>query len=214
MSLSRRSGQATVSNTVTTGTNATLIAEAARLYLRGGDTVADVTYSTGIFWRRTSTSRFTLLRSDLEPCTSGVIAADCRALPYRNASVDVVVLDPPYLHTPGFNGSKHLSDHRYNNARTTAGMRNSEILDELYKPAMAEAMRVLRPGGYAWIKGQNQIESGIQCWNDLALFNIAADLGFNACDKFLFIRKNALPSGGVQRTARKRDSFLWIFEAG
>ena len=52
--------------------NADLVAAAAGLYIRDGDTVADVTFAKGAFWRTTDTSRFELLRSDALPDTAGL----------------------------------------------------------------------------------------------------------------------------------------------
>ncbi len=48
-------------------------------------------------WRNTDTTRFTLLPSDINP-EAGVTVADFRTLPYAPESIDVVVLDPPYVH--------------------------------------------------------------------------------------------------------------------
>jgi hypothetical protein len=76
-------------------TNAELIAEVARLYLRPGMRVADVTYGRGVFWRKVDTSVLDFHATDL---SDGV---DFRNLPYADDSLDLVVLDPPYMHDPG-----------------------------------------------------------------------------------------------------------------
>ena len=97
------------------GTNADLLAAVVRLYPLDGLTVADVTYGKGGFWKKVDTSRFTLLGSDVAPppapCPAQILLfaapvlpprqADFTALPYEGASLDVVVLDPPYLPHPG-----------------------------------------------------------------------------------------------------------------
>ena len=87
--------------TVHRGQNRNLIEGVCALYLPPGAIVADVTYGKGNFWRNVDTSRFTLLASDIAPRDTQTRAFDCRCLPYCSNSIDVVVLDPPYVHNPG-----------------------------------------------------------------------------------------------------------------
>ena len=61
------------------------------LHVPRGATVADVTYGKGIFWKRVSKDAYNVLATDIETGT------DCRDLPYGDASIDCVVLDPPYM---------------------------------------------------------------------------------------------------------------------
>ena len=51
----------------------------------------NATYGKGVFWRNVNLDNYTLLATDL---ATGV---DCRDLPYDDASLDAVVLDPPYM---------------------------------------------------------------------------------------------------------------------
>ena len=67
--------------------------------MRQAAEVADVTYGLGVFWRNIPAGLYDLLPSDIE---DGV---DCRALPYADNSMACVVLDPPYMHSPG--GTAH-----------------------------------------------------------------------------------------------------------
>lgn len=197
--------------------NAALIRDVAALYLRRGDLVADVTWGKGGFWRGIDRRRFTLLGSDVHPRHGATVAADFRALPYRTGSVDVVVLDPPYIHNPG----RHITDHRdgdtvdtrYNNAATTRGMDHAAII-ELYRAGMAEAARVLRPGGLLWVKCKDEIEARRQRWSHLELHAAATDLGLTARDMFVVVPQGQAPRGrwNVQRHARKTHSYLWVFQ--
>ncbi|SRR6266498_377502 len=196
------------------GTNADLVAAVTALYVADGATVADVTWGKGAFWRKTDTSRFRLLPSDLVLSETDVAAHDFRRLPYVDGSIDVVVLDPPYVHNPGTADKRHMTDGRYGNADTTAGMYNADILG-LYREGMAEAYRVLRPdGGQLWVKCKDEVEAGVQRWSHIRLYQMALELGFCARDLFVIIPDSRTTSNRWKRQlhARKNHSFLWIFE--
>jgi hypothetical protein len=193
------------------GGNAELVVNAARLYIPDGAIVADVTYGKGAFWRRAKHSRFRLLTSDLDPSFGGAgIKADCRALPYRDSSIDVVVLDPPYIAYPG----KHLTDHRFNNAATTPRLYHDGVI-QLYTDAMTEADRVLRPGGFLWVKCKDEVSHDRQNWSHIQIYEHATKLGLYGRDLFVLVARNPATSMGTwnrQLHARKTHSFMWIFE--
>lgn len=65
------------------------------LCVRPGSTVADVTFGKGVFWRQIPHGSYDLLATDI---ATGI---DCRKLPYEDGSIDAVVLNPPYIHSPG-----------------------------------------------------------------------------------------------------------------
>jgi hypothetical protein len=207
------------------GTNADLITHVADLYLPEGALVADVTYGKGVFWRKCTAKRFTLLASDLhhgpsrpqhgdlfgDGITTHVLAADLGQLPYRTSSLDVVVLDPPYIHNPG----QHVTDRRYNNAKTTKRLYHRDILAQLYIPGMREAARVLKPGGSLWVKCKDEIESGEQRWSHQEIYDVAKGLGyFRPRDQaMLHAQATTSPKRWTRQLhLRKNHSVLWIFE--
>ncbi len=203
------------------GDNADLVCAVAKLYIADGAHVADVTYGKGAFWRKTDTSRFRLLGSDLYPSNLECVKADFRALPYGDGSLDVVVLDPPYIHSPGH----HMTDKRYNNKHTddawrietasTHGMYHRDIMSEFYGKGMREAKRVLRDGGRLWVKCKDQIESALQCWSHIEIYAIAtAELTLYAKDLFVLVPTSMTKTDAWvnQYHARKTHSYLWIFE--
>ena len=130
------------------------------LYVRPGSVVADVTYGKGVFWRNVEPGDYDLRATDL---LEGV---DCRDLPYRDGEIDCVVLDPPYMHSPG--GTAHsthrpFEDHYRNNesGNQTASKYHEAVLD-LYRDAGREAYRVLRERGVFIVKCQDEICSNRQ----------------------------------------------------
>lgn len=193
------------------GTNADLIADVASLYLRPGDVVADVTYGTGRFWKKTDVSRYRFLQTDL--CTDKAnITCDFRQLPLLSSSVDTVVFDPPYIHAPG----KGMLKHRYGGLKTTDMATYADIM-LLYKTGLAEANRVLKPDGRVWVKCKDTLASEQQRWSHINVYEMALELGMYARDLFILVPP-APPSMTTTRWARqlharKIHSYLWVFDA-
>mgnify|MGYP000329864680 CR=1 FL=1 len=189
------------------GNNADLIAEVAKLYAQGNPKVADLTYGKGVFWRKTPHLR--VFGSDV--ITMPKRPHDFTDLPYRDATFDIAVLDPPYIHSPG----RHQTDARYQNAATTKGMLWSDLRRELFIPGMKEAMRIVRPeGGQVWVKCKDQVQSGMQRWCHVELCHDALALGLWPRDLFILMAtsRTADTRWSVQHHARKPHSFLWVFE--
>jgi len=185
------------------GNNADLIREVAKLYVKDGMKIADVTFGKGAFWRKTP--HLDVTGSDLITVPSRPF--DFRALPYQDDAFDVVVLDPPYIHSPG----KHQTDHRYQNAATTKGLLHDGIM-QLYGDGMREAMRVSY--GQVWVKCKDQVQSGVQRWAHIEIMGLALAMGMTARDMFILDAVSRTPMGrwDVQHHARKPMSYLWVFD--
>ena len=171
--------------------------------------MADVTFGRGTFWQRTDTSRFTLLASDLNPHDGHpCMRADFRHLPYAAGTIDVLVLDPPYLHS----GGAHETAGRFG-LSTSPNMYHADIM-ALYAAGMAEAARVLRPGGRLWVKCKDQVQREQQCWSHIEIHAAATGIGFTARDLFVLVAAGMAGTNRwpVQHHARKTHSFMWIFE--
>lgn len=181
------------------GTNADLVAIVSAFYIKDGDRVADVTFGKGVFWKKTDTARFKLSVSDLQTGT------DFGDTPYMDSSLDVFVLDPPYMHG-GASIIKSLNKcYRNDNS-------SHESVIRLYTKGVLEAARTLKKGGQLWVKTQDEIESGKQRMSSHELTTLCTMLGFQLKDLFVLsgLRKPIMHKK-YQYTARKNHSYLLIF---
>ncbi len=191
--------------------NGGVFSQVLDLYVPAGSRVADVTFGRGAFWKEIPPAKYVLLASDIE---TGV---DCRDLPHADGSVDCVVLDPPYMHSPG--GTAHASGHRpmeayyRNNRPNRTGKKYHEAVLELYADAGKEAYRVLRPRGVFVVKCQDEVCSNRQRLTHMEITQQYQDQGFVVEDLFVVVRAN---SPGVSRAvrqvhARKNHSYFLVF---
>lgn len=191
------------------GTNDEVFPHILCLYVPKGSVVADVTFGQGVFWRRVPEDAYRLKPSDL---ATGI---DCRELPYQAASIDCVVFDPPYMHTPG--GTAHVEHQNYEayyrNNRAGSDKKYHEAVLDLYFSAAREAWRVLRSGGIYIVKCQDEVCANRQRLTHVEIINELATYGFVAEDLFVIVR-NGKP--GVSRVlrqahARKNHSYFIVF---
>lgn len=181
------------------------------LYVPPGSTVADVTYGMGVFWRNVPAERYKLLPTDIQTGT------DCRELPYADSTIDCVVLDPPYMHSPG--GTAHSAHaaferhYRNNGTGNRTKKKYHEAVLELYEEAGKEAYRVLCDRGVLIAKCQDEVCSNRQRFTHVEIIQSYERLGFIAEDLFVVVRQNR---PGVSRTvrqvhARKNHSYFLVF---
>ncbi len=191
------------------GTNDEVFPFVLSLYVELGSIVADVTFGKGVFWRRVPKDAYRVRATDL---ADGV---DCRELPYEDGSVDCVVFDPPYMHTPG--GTAHV-DHQnyegyYKNNQAASPKKYHEAVLDLYFSAAREAARVLREGGVYIVKCQDEVCANQQRLAHIEIINELQQYGLVAEDLFVVVR-NGRP--GVSRLlaqshARKNHSYFIVF---
>jgi hypothetical protein len=197
-------------------TNAEVFPKILSLYVPKGATVADVTYGKGIFWKNTNKEDYRLLATDIR---TGV---DCRELPYEDATVDCVVLDPPYMeglfrrdegHLAGAGNYAAFRNTYSNGEKTAKGPKYHEAVLDLYFKAGAEAYRVLKDGGVLIVKCQDEVSANTQRLSHVEIINEYATRGFYAKDLFVLVRPNkpAVSRLRVQEHARKNHSYFLVF---
>lgn len=191
--------------------NDDIFPEILRLYVAPQSTVADVTYGKGVFWRKVPEDQYTLLATDLQ---DGV---DCRKLPYEDGAIDCVVLDPPYMHSPGgtaHTGHTAFEEHYKNNGTgNRTDKKYHEAVVALYQEAAEEAHRVLRDRGVLIVKCQDEVCSNRQRFTHVEIIQAYEETGFVAEDLFVVVRQNR---PGVSRAvrqvhARKNHSYFLVF---
>src|SRR6266571_2321010 len=199
------------------GDNASVFRDILRLFVPEGSTVADVTWGKGAFWKFVSDNLYTVLPSDLK---TGV---DCRNLPYDDASIDALVLDPPYMeglfrreigHMAG-SGShaafrEHYSDGKATDHDVGAPKYHDAVVD-LYLKAGQEARRVLRNYGVFIVKCQDEVSANTQRLTHVELINAWAK-DFYCKDLFVVVRPNkpGIVRLLTQEHARKNHSYFLV----
>lgn len=181
------------------GTNAELLKSAFDLYIKKGSVIADVTYGKGVFWKLINKSDYTLLATDLQSGT------DFRNLPYEDKSIDVLILDPPYMH--GGATVKNSIKSCYKNS----GSGSHYDVIRLYAAGILEAARVLKRKGLIFVKCQDEIESAKQKWSHEEIGQLLDLFGFLREDLMVLVQPTQPAQRfSYQHTARKNHSYLLI----
>ena len=192
------------------GTNADVFPSILKLYVPLRSKVADVTYGNGVFWRDVSPDAYRLLATDLK---HGI---DARELPYSSGSIDCVVFDPPYMHTPGgtaHEGHQNFESYYRNNGDNKTTRKYHEAVLDLYFEAAKEAYRVLGNGGIYIVKCQDEVCACKQRLTHVELINELTTSQFIAEDLFVIIRNNRPGVSRLvkQQHARKNHSYFLVF---
>ena len=192
------------------GTNDALFPEILSLYVQTGSTVADVTFGKGVFWKQVAKGTYNVLATDLK------MGVDCRRLPYGDNSVECVVFDPPYMHTPG--GTAHqnhqnFESYYHNNGTENVTVKYHEAVLDLYFKGSAEAYRVLKPSGILIVKCQDEVCANRQRLTHVEIINELERKGYLVEDLFVLVRTNRPGVSRIlkQNHARKNHSYFLVF---
>lgn len=217
------------------GNNSELFTKILDLHVPRGATVADVTYGQGAFWREIKPDTYTLLASDIDAKSEGIpphmvgkvrSGVDCRNLPYKDESLDCIILDPPYMeglfrktedHMAG-SGTHASFRMAYSNGKANGsvagGPKWHDAVVDLYARASREAFRVLKQEGVLIVKCQDEVSANKQRLTHVEIITGCESLGFYTKDLFVVVRTNR---AGVSRLkkqehARKNHSYFLIFQ--
>ena len=162
-----------------------------------------------VFWKKVDVSKL-----DIHP-TDNLAETNSRNLPYSDNSIDCLVLDPPYMHTPGGTAhSRHQNFEQYyqNNAASSDKKYHEAVLD-LYFEAAKEAARVLKHKGILIIKCQDEVCANKQRLTHVEIINEVVKYGFLVEDLFVVTRNNKPGVSRIkkQNHARKNHSYFLVF---
>jgi hypothetical protein len=194
--------------------NGDLIAEVAKLWMKPEYTVVDITSGNQKWWTKFRPED--LICHDLDPEKGDGV--DFRALPEEDGSVDVVVFDPPFVSVGGRKTSTitgMLESYGLVHApNTPAGV------DDLIYEGITEAARIVRTGGFLWLKCMSYISSGkFHQGHNIAVNNALFDGYWTQVDEFIHHSgPGPQPTTNLDGTPRRQvhsrnvHSFLCIFQ--
>lgn len=182
---------------------AELIKEMVTFY-SGRNIDLDPTFSAGKFYRGTGIVPWST--SDI---TMGI---DYRHLSWGDHSLGSIMFDPPFL-ASGLSREKHAAPPTGKVNQRFGWYRTVEELWNMYRDALIEFNRILRPGGVVYFKCQDLCTSGKQHWSHIEVYNFAKECGFIVEDLFILTTKSRLtdPRWKTQRHARKHHCYFWVF---
>jgi SAM-dependent methyltransferase len=170
--------------------------------------ILDATVNAGRFWKG---SKRPVTGLDIDPRFDPDIVGDNRDMPFKAASFDVVVYDPPHVPNQGRDKTKDF------NKRFGLVLKSTAVtgynLNHLYAPFCREAYRVLRPEGILFCKIADYIHDHRYQWAHLELTQSAVGVGFCACDCIVKVRQSPIvdPKWKKAHHARRHHCYWLVF---
>jgi hypothetical protein len=171
------------------------------LYNKGRPPEIDVTFNAGNMYNGIPCPG---IKSDINPIVAGCLAADAKALPYKNNSFKSVVFDPPFM----------IGGERYRMSKRYGTFPNIFQLEDMIEKSIKEIFRVLKTKGILIIKCQDQVEQHKNYFMHLNIIIKAQKIGFKLIDLFILINDNFIGQYNLmmQEHARKTHSFFLVFK--
>ena len=199
------------------GNNADLFPDILKLHVPVGAKIADVTWGQGVFWQKVPTGLYEVKGTDIS------MGVDCRALPYKDNSLDCVVFDPPYMEGLFRRSTAHMAGSgthaafrkAYSNGEaTTEGPKYHAAVLDLYAKGGREAFRVLKENGILIVKCQDEVSANRQWLTHVEIIKDYEKCGFYTRDLFVVVRTNkpVVTRLKAQVHARKNHSYFLVFQ--
>lgn len=177
-------------------------------YAKPGAVVVDVTANQRRMWEGVVWSG-PVTWCDVDPEVAPDVVADFRSLPFADASVDVLVFDPPHL--PAAGGSPAALPQM----KADYGLTNAPKADNVvsyFRPFLREALRVLRPDGVVFAKLKDYVHNHRYQWMLVEwVLAVRETEGLTACD--LIVKRDPcggnLKSGRWVRAHHVRNAHCW-----
>ena len=165
----------------------------------------DPTYSKGVFYKNLPIPK---LKFDIAPQIRGVEKADCTNLPLGSESISSMMFDPPFVAAIPKAKATGIITNRFGYYRNI-----QHELWPMYRKALKEFYRILKPNGVLVFKCQDVIDSCKQYFSHVEIINYAISLGFYPKDLFVLLAKNRLmsPNQYKQQHARKFHCYFLVF---
>lgn len=170
--------------------------------------ILDATVNSGRFWRGSTRP---IIGLDINPMYRPHVVGDSSFLPFRDATFDVVIYDPPHIPNQGKDKQKDF------NVRFGLVFKSPREMgynfSHTYPPFMREGYRVLRPEGVLFCKITDYVHNHRLQWAHVYLIQAAEEAGFLACDCIVKIRKSPIvdPKWKIAHHARRHHCYWLIF---
>jgi SAM-dependent methyltransferase len=170
--------------------------------------ILDTTINRGRFWLG---SKRSVIGLDIDPQYAPTVVGDNMLMPFDQASLDVVIYDPPHIPNQGKDCSKDF------HVRFGLGLKspkeNGYNFTHLYPLFVQEAYRVLRPEGILFCKITDYIHHHRYQWAHVEVINAAVASGFKPCDCIIKTRKGPIidPRWKKAHHSRRHHCYWLVF---
>lgn len=170
--------------------------------------ILDATLNGGRFWRG---SKRAVIGMDIDPRHGPGLVADNTAMPFRDASLDVIVYDPPHIPNQGKDNKKDFGTRFGLVLRSSK--ENGYTFTHTFPPFVREAYRVLREEGVLFCKITDYVHHHRYQWAHIELISAAREAGFTPCDCIVKIRKGPIidPKWKTAHHTRRQHCYWIVF---
>lgn len=199
--------------TALVGTSADLFREIMMMYAPEGAMCLDLNWGKGRFWKRIDPDAYQVVGVDISEklrsttCAYWLVRGDNDALPFRDGSFDVCVLDPPFG-----TGSSTAQTIGTASSYNLQGVDHFQNIMQMYLDGMFHAYKMLKPSGLLILKCQDVIMSGSYQPLHYDIRTQGWDYGFDIIMTYILVRKGKpIMRHTFQRNPRASHSYFLVF---